>query len=322
MDGISAASLARAPHKPLNGHARPGRSAQLQLESVHRGLAHFNRQRLAPGLPDTAAWEAGLDLELALRRVENGFVEQERHRVAPLLQGLPHDADGFMAWFEELKSSGPGQNDALFPWLAQSAPLAAMRWFIQQEQAGEAGFDDLVALTQLRLPPRAKLELARNYWDEMGRGRESGMHGPMLAATAAALDVHANIEATGWEPLALGNLMAALALNRRYAYHSVGALGVIEMTSPTRVGHVNAGLKRLGHGAAARRYFQLHAGLDVRHSIAWNAEAIRPLVEGDTRLARPIAEGALMRLNAGARCYAFYRRHLWGETDAAPRRLQ
>ena len=45
-----------------------------------------------------------------------------------------------------------------------------MRWFLTQEAAGEAGFDDLVAMTQVKLPARAKLELARNYWDEMGRG--------------------------------------------------------------------------------------------------------------------------------------------------------
>ena len=34
------------------------------------------------------------------------------------------------------------------------------------------------------------------------------------------------------EALALGNTMIALARNRRYAFHSIGALGVIEMTAP------------------------------------------------------------------------------------------
>ena len=45
-----------------------------------------------------------------------------------------------------------------------------MRWFLTQEVAGEAGFDDLAALTQVKMPQQAKLEIARNYWDEMGRG--------------------------------------------------------------------------------------------------------------------------------------------------------
>jgi hypothetical protein len=53
--------------------------------------------------------------------------------------------------------------------------------------------------------------------------------------------------------------------------------------------------------------------LDVKHSIAWNAEAIRPLVKADPAAARAIAEGALMRLSCGARCFERYRRELgWG----------
>ena len=55
-----------------------------------------------------------------------------------------------------------------------------MKWFLQQEVAGEAGFDDLVAMTQVKLPCRAKLEMARNYWDEMGQGHGPAMHGALL----------------------------------------------------------------------------------------------------------------------------------------------
>ena len=80
----------------------------------------------------------------------------------------------YMTWFEALKERGPGQGDPLFPWLASTADLKQMRWFLTQEIAGEAGFDDLVALTQVRLPVRPKLEMASNYWDEMGRGHEKG----------------------------------------------------------------------------------------------------------------------------------------------------
>jgi hypothetical protein len=47
------------------------------------------------------------------------------------------------------------------------------------------------------------------------------------------------------EALALGNTMIALARHRRYAFHSVGALGVIEMTAPGRAALVDAALRRL-----------------------------------------------------------------------------
>jgi hypothetical protein len=112
---------------------------------------------------------------------------------------------------------------------------------------------------------------------------------------------------TVWQSLALGNLMTALATNRRYAFQSIGALGVIEMTAPDRATYVARALKRLGVDKDSRHYFDLHAVLDRKHSADWNREVIHSLVSDDPSLAYPIAEGALMRLAAGARCYERYR---------------
>jgi hypothetical protein len=64
-------------------------------------------------------------------------------------------------------------------------------------------------------------------------------------------------------------------------------------------------------GGAARRYFALHATLDVRHSQAWNRDVLAPLVAADPRVAPYLAEGALMRLRAGERCFERYRAKLW-----------
>ncbi|HUP93245.1 MAG TPA: iron-containing redox enzyme family protein [Solimonas sp.] len=275
---------------------------------LHRRLAHFNQRRLRPGLVEPG-WPAQLAQEYEMCVTEGCFVEDERRAATEAIGELPRGVDAFMQWFEGLQRSGPGQGDALFPWLERTALREEMRWFLAQEAAGEAGFDDLVALTQVRLPVRAKLEMARNYWDEMGRGHREGMHAGLLDRIVQALDLRPTIETTVWESLALANLMVALAANRRYAWHAVGALGAIEMTAPGRVACVNAGLRRLGVPAAARSYFQLHAGLDVRHSEAWNREVIRPLVEADPGLAQPIAEGAWMRLRCGQRCFRRYRQH-------------
>jgi hypothetical protein len=247
---------------------------------------------------------------VAMLRLEGAFVEGERRHVQARAAAAPRDVEGFVAWFEALKLSGPGQNDPLFPWLERQASLEDMRWFLQQEVAGEAGFDDLVAMTQVKMPVRAKLELARNYWDEMGRGGEPGMHGPMLDQLASALDLRPTIETTLPASLALGNTLVAFATTRRYAYHAIGALGVVELTAPWRADLVAKGLKRVGVGKE-RKYFALHATLDVAHSQAWNAEVLRPLVQADPACAVYIAEGALMRLEAGRRCFEAYRSHLW-----------
>ncbi len=278
--------------------------------ALHRGLSHWNHRRLAPAVP-SADWTAHLNTDFRMLRLEGAFIEAFRARVAPLVAAVPSDPAGFVAWFEGLKDSGPGQGDPLFPWLAADASLEDLRWFLTQEAAGEAGFDDLVALTQVKLPARPKLELARNYWDEMGRGHPGGMHGPMLDRTIQALALDPSIDATVWPSLCLANTLTAFATTRRYVYQSIGALGVVELTSPTRVGHVAEGLKRLGQPPEARKYFALHAHLDVEHSHSWNAEALVPLVEADPDCASHIAEGALMRLICGVQCFEAYRAHLW-----------
>lgn len=275
----------------------------------HRTLAAFNAKRFTPALRHDG-WEEEVHAQAALLIDEGRWLDGLRARVADRAAEAPRDPDGFVAWFETLEHTGPGQNDPLFPWLAEQATMEEMRWFLQQEVAGEAGFEDLTAITQLRLPTQPKLELARNYWDEMGRGNAKGMHGPLLEGLARHLKLNPTVETTVWESLALANTMSGLAANRRYAYHSVGALGVIEQTAPGRAKLVGLGLRRLGVSGKQRHYFDLHSILDIKHSEAWNAEAGKPLVAMNPGFAPALAEGALMRLECGAACFARYRQEL------------
>ena len=291
--------------------AVPPATPQFFDHPFQASLATWNRHRLAPGLPSDG-WEKELERDERMRRAEGAFLEALRSEIAGEAARAPADADGFVAWFEALAERGPGQGDPLFPWLAEEASVEELAWFLEQEAAGEAGFDDLTALTQVRFPVRAKLELARNYWDEMGRGNPKGMHGPMLDTLVETLSLSPRIESTCWESLALANAMTAMATSRRYAFHSAGALGAIELTAPGRSACTAAGLKRLGFTGRDRHYFDLHAVLDVRHSEEWNKEVLHPLVAEDPRRARALAEGALIRLHCGARCYARYREELWG----------
>jgi hypothetical protein len=276
-------------------------------EMTQRRLARYNEKRLRPALASDN-WRADLAEEQQMKALEAQFVERERRGVAARAESPPHEPTGFMRWYEDLRDNGPGQGDPLFPWLADTASLAEMRWFIEQEIGGEAGFDDLVALTQVRMATTVKLELARNYWDEMGRGNRKGMHGPMLSALGKAVGAQSTVDSTVWESLALTNMMVALAANRRYAYQSIGALGVIELTAPGRAVYVSRGLERLGVSSKARHYFALHAVLDVKHSGAWNREIIYSILAEEPRAATAIAEGALLRLTCGERCFRRYRK--------------
>ena len=283
--------------------------------TFHSYLANCNIKRIAVGTPSDS-WEEDERAELGIRLLQGRFLEELRSSVMPMTKESIGDPDHFVAWFESLAEWGPGQHHPLFDWLADSATADEMKWFLTQEAAGEAGFDDLVAYTQVKLPVQAKLECARNYWDEMGRGKPKAMHGPLLESMVEELSLEPSIETTVWESLALSNTMQGLATTRRYTYHSLGALGVIELTAPLRAARVARGMRRLGFSRKVSAYFDLHAVLDVEHSRAWIREIIRPLVTENPECAQFLAEGALMRLQCGQLCFDRYCQELGLELTA------
>ena len=71
-----------------------------------------------------------------------------------------------------------------------------------------------------------------------------------------------------------------------------------------------ASIVRAGQAFLAEIDRSVLATLDVKHSRQWDDEVLVPLVEKEPRAARAIAEGALMRMRAGARTFERYRREL------------
>ncbi len=114
-------------------------------KKLHVQLAQFNQHRLTPQFIE-ANWAIKTLQDAHMLVKEGNFVEKERQHVQQYLVHMPQNAEAFVQWFNQLKSEAPGQGDALFPWLANEATMEQMRWFLQQEAAGEAGFDDLCVL--------------------------------------------------------------------------------------------------------------------------------------------------------------------------------
>ena len=130
-------------------------------------LTKYNADRFRPALPEEAP-RGELAREHAVANAEIAFIEAQRKELARLAARIPSEPDRFIAWFEELKATGPGQGDPLFPWLAQSASADQMKWFLLQEVAGEAGFDDLLAMTQVKMSVALPCE-ARDGSQLLGR---------------------------------------------------------------------------------------------------------------------------------------------------------
>lgn len=275
------------------------------LEPLHRRLAEFNRLRLQPRW-DVEDWQQQLRQELELRTVEGHVVEAERSRARAIAETAPTQPREFVTWLEQLREQAKAHSEGLLSWLERRASRREMSWFLAQELPGEQDFEDLIALTQVRQGWRAKLEMARDYWDEMGQGSASATRARLLDCLERELLVDAT-HPPAWECLARSNLMMALAGNRRYAFQAVGALGVLELTAAGPASSIDAGLARLGISAEARGFFAVRQRLAPLRAHAWNEHVVLPIVAQDGRAARAIAEGALMRLAADARCYRRYR---------------
>ena len=98
------------------------------------------------------------------------------------------------------------------------------------------GLDDLVAICQIGLEGEAKLELARNYWDEMGRGHLADVHTELHKDLTSALDLQPiPRRQQPLESLERTALSTLFATNRTWQPEMVGALGLIELQAGPHV---------------------------------------------------------------------------------------
>jgi len=190
---------------------------------------------------------------------------------------------------------------AVYDWLATRCSLRQLVQFIELEGGPDGGFDDLVAICQIGLDGDAKLELARNYWDEMGRGQATQVHTELHRRLKAALGLRTlsrrkqSLEAL--ERAALGSLFAT---NRSLQLEMLGALGLIELQAGPRCRRVSAGLRRVSAPLDSLPFYEEHAATDPIHAKHWLERAIAPLGVRRGASAK-IVDGARWRSTLNAR---------------------
>ena len=250
------------------------------------------------------------DLHLAPLGVTAGRERWQHHPVlaelklrleADLVDNLEAD-DASMAWslpaepVAALRAiAAVGLVPSVYRWLADEADRDEVVEFITLEGGPDDGFDDLVAACQVGLQGEAKVEMARNYWDEMGNGSPERVHRELHRKLARALDLpvvpREEQPLEGLRRSALGGL---LATNRCRQPEMVGALGLIEMQAGPRCRTVVATLERLGEGDDALDFYREHAVADPRHGKGWLDNVVADLAD-DPRFAEGMVRGARWR---------------------------
>jgi hypothetical protein len=184
----------------------------------------------------------------------------------------------------------------IYHWVADDATLDEIVAFLALEGGPDGGFDDLVAACQIGLSGEPKLELAQNYWDEMGNGALGEVHTELHRELVEALALPAiprdeqPVEAL--ERSALGSL---LATNRHLQPEMVGALGLIELQAGPRCRQVVKGLERVGAPDGAFAFYREHAVADPRHGKDWLDNVVAPLAADDVAWGRRMVQGARWR---------------------------
>ena len=192
-----------------------------------------------------------------------------------------------------------------YRWLAKTATWEQLVHFLALEGGPDGGFDDLIALCQVGLSGSAKLELGKNFWDEMGQGDPAGVHTELHRRLVTALDMpvlpRTELPVEALERSAIGGL---LATNRWLQPEMIGALGLLELQAGPRCRLVLQGLERLGAPEDAFPFYVEHAEVDPVHGKDWMDKAIEPLAGERPEWGPRMVKGAWWRATLNLQFFA------------------
>ena len=212
---------------------------------------------------------------------------------------LPSDGAEFAGWFRETAFAHPLYEHDLYTFLACDASRAQLEWFFRMECAGEAAFDDLVAMAQVGTRGEVKMEMASNYWDEMGKGKPHAVHTHLFHRLIEGLSLEAPPASDlPWQVLAGVNVMLWSCIPRRNAFRAQGTLGAVELLAPQRCTRVVHGAVRVGMKKKSVVYYGAHAIIDIGHAEGWLDHVVRPQVNAYPASRTGIAEGLIVRADA------------------------
>lgn len=238
--------------------------------------------------------------------LEDAWITFEKTRVPR--EEIPTNAKEFTKWIKSYALKHPSSQHRIFKYLADDCTREEMTYFFSQEVTIDPRFDDLIALMQVGIDKlEVKLELAGNFWDEMGNGKLEEVHTKLFSNLYDEIDVFKDgenfldvLDRASWQALACGNTLLYSVLHRKNLNIGLGALGTVEIISPYRFSHLTRGFKRLGLSDRASVYHRTHIEIDARHGNGWLNNAIKPIVTETPEARKEIFFGSMLRMNTSA----------------------
>jgi len=264
----------------------------------------FDYQFSVPGADRAGRFFGGLPADMASALMRGLFAQEEAHLDREILATIPDKGEEFVAWLRKHIHSHRVYTHPIYdPFITKEATRENLKYFFAQETTLDPKFDDCLALMQLGTAGVTKLEIAHNYWDEMGNGKPQEVHTTLFAHVMDELEITPDYVAATLSTLSKssGNLSAGVCFEREHFYKAIGYFGVSEYLAPSRFKKILQGFKRLGFSDRANVYHDLHISVDTGHAQGWFNNVVAPLVDESSAAAHEIARGAFYRLNNSAR---------------------
>jgi hypothetical protein len=273
--------------------------------TVHDILSKIYQLHVTVSSPGHQTGEDSSILNTIRVVIERAFQKSEEERLDPhLLSEMPTDYATYKTWFFDMVHNHPAYNHPLYTeYLAQNGTAEDLRYLLVQESTIDAATDDFIALMQIGMVGRPKMEMASNYWDEMGNGKPEAVHSTLFQRALERFDISLTRSEVPLETEALvcGNLQLMLGLRRKHVHKGIGYFAVVEYMAPARFGKLMAAWDRLGLGRDGADYHLVHISVDQEHAEGWFENVVRPVIEEDPTIIPEITRGALYRLNTSCR---------------------
>jgi hypothetical protein len=240
-----------------------------------------------------------LNTDPEIQEIERAWQAARESQLDPV--SLPDSVEDFGEWF--LNTAGNHEQPEFCHYLEHEATLPEIALFTAAEELVDGKFDDLVAMVQVGITGPAKMTIAENYWDEMGRGDPGQVHTTLFAASSAyMIDLLAShgIGVDGLESAEIYEnacLLMYYGIHRHLVLRGLGAMGVLEQSASPRFEAMVRGCERAGAPDDVIEYQRLHIHVDANHGQEWFENVLLPLAGTSPAALREICVGVQTRVD-------------------------
>ncbi len=269
---------------------------------VHKALFFLYNMPVEEPFPGSGENQNSPLLCLIRKSIEDSWMDSELSKI-DRSRAIPDDEDEFLEFIIDTWRSYPGYCHKIFSYFENEANAECFHQYIVNDFSMNVRFYDLISLSLVGIPEETRIEVAANFWDEMGNGNSQNTHvnlfRKILLNTIGEIDPVKLCNTLSLEGLVGYNLLMCHVLSRRQYFRSLGSLAITELADPDQYIKFVKGCKRVGicqNEDNELAYYTDHIDIDSLHGEGWLRNVILPIIRRFPEAKQEIYEGCSLRL--------------------------